>query len=141
MDKVHNLQFHISDQLYYALHRKKLEFCQAGYNCKTWKQFLFFISTMPVITPKKIEDERRTYEILNKLKDYNLGSSDLADKLQNKAQRNYNDNAELDELMRQRDILIEATSNPDLDQSEFIKYLSMLETANQKIALLESQEQ
>lgn len=141
MGKVHNLQFHIDDSLYYALHRKKLELCQAGYNCKSWKEFLFFISTMLVITPKKIEDERRLYEIMNKLEDYNLQNSDLADNCQDKAERLYTSNAELDELKRQQKVLFEAIQDPDLDETERKRFLGMLNLANKAIDKIESQGQ
>jgi hypothetical protein len=141
--KVHNLQFHINDALYYALLRKKLEFCQAGYNCKSWKQFLYIISQLPVLTPKRIEDERRMYAIMNKLKDYKLGSSELADNLQCKAQRLYDAdvNREMAELKRQKAVLEEAMQNVDLDQSDFVRYFNMLETANLAIDEIENQGQ
>ena len=137
MEKVHNLQFHISSSLYYALLRKKAEF-GAVYGCNTWKEFLYVISTLPVVTPKKIEDERRLYEIMDKLKDYNLESSELMENLQNKAHKSYT--KEMKELQRQKEVLFEAIQNPDLDETERKKFLVMFNLANQTIDKIESQE-
>lgn len=124
----HNLQFHIEDPLYFALLRKKAE-----YNCKTWIQFLYTISNLPVLSRQSEEDKVKCeilYEVLNKTK-----SPELKAKCQNKVQSIINGRdtkPTLDELINKRDELLEFI-NSDIDEKHRKRGLKMLVFFNQII--------
>ena len=118
---LHTLELRVDDEnLWWAIQRRKLEY-KERFGCKNWLQVLAKWANVP-IESELSEDDKRTYEILDKLKDYNLQDSDLSKKLQGKAQHQQ----ALRDLASKRGQLIELVNDPDLSESRHAQCLDML---------------